>query len=357
LNRLSVVPGFFYILTQKKMMILVTGATGLVGSHLLAELLHSGYKVRATKRPDSSTDQVYKTLDLHAVKPETFKELLTWIEADLINPLDVEKAINGINLVYHTAAMVTFDPSYRREVIRCNVEITRNIVNACLDHQVNKLCYVSSTAALGTSLSDEDVTEDSPWLDAQKQSAYSRSKHFSEMEVWRGIAEGLNAVIVNPSIILGPGNWTRTSSGMFKVVWDGLKYYTEGVTGYVDVKDVVRSMIWLAHSEISGERFIISAENLSCKEILQMISKALDKKPPGRLATPFLTGIVWRLDWLRNKLTGKERVITREIIRAGRKKKYFSSKKIIETTGIEFIPVARSVEETAAVFLSSQGTY
>lgn len=336
-------------------MILVTGATGLVGSHLLADLLRSGMKVRATKRSSSNTSHVYKILEHYSFKSESYSELIEWIDTDLLDPVDIENAMAGIDIVYHAAAMVSFDPLDRREVMRNNVEITRNIINACLDHNVKKLCFVSSTAALGTASLNEEVTEDSPWVGSKKQSAYSKSKYQSEMEVWRGIAEGLNAVIVNPSIILGTGDWTRSSPRLIKAVWEGLKYYTEGVTGYVDIKDVVKSMIWLAQSDISGERFIISSENLSYKEVLTMISKALEKQPPGRLATPFLIGIAWRLDWLRSKLSGRERNITREAVRAGQQKKYYSSKKISDTMGIQFIPIAKSVEDTVRAFLSAQG--
>ena len=327
----------------------------MVGSHLLAELLRSGMKVRATRRPGSDTGHVIKILELYSVAPESYNELLEWMDADLLDHVDVNNSMAGIDIVYHTAAVVSFDPRDRSEVIRNNVEITRNIVNSCLDHNVGKLCFVSSTAALGTAPGNEQVTEDSPWGDASKSSAYSTSKYQSEMEVWRGIAEGLNAVIVNPSIILGPGDWTRSSSRLIKTVWEGLKYYTEGVIGYVDIKDVVKSMIWLAQSDISGERFIISSENLSYKEIFIMISRELGKSPPGILAKPFLIGIVWRLDWLRSRLTGRKRIITREAIRAGQNKKYFSSKKITNTMGIQFTPIAKSVEDTVRVFLTSQG--
>jgi len=323
-------------------MILVTGATGLVGSHLLAELLSSGLKVRAIRRSGSNTGEIYT-------------DLIEWIEADLLDPVDVDNAISGIDLVYHTAALVSFDPRDRREVMLNNVDITRNIVNACLDHNVRKLCFVSSTAALGIPPQDEEVTEDSPWIDAKKRSAYSISKHQSELEVWRGIVEGLNAVIVNPSIIFGPGDWTRSSPRMIKAVWDGLKYYTEGVTGYVDIRDVVKSLRWLAQSDISGERFIISSENLSFREVLTMISKAQNKPPPRRLATPFLIGMAWRFDWIRSRLSTRTRTITREAIRTSRQKIFFSSKKITDTMGIQFIPIARSIEDTVRVFLSSQG--
>ncbi len=336
-------------------MILVSGATGFVGSHLLAELLRSGIKVRATRRSISNTDHVYKILEHYSVASEKYSSLIEWIDADLLDPVDIENAMAGIDLVYHAAAIVSFDHRNRREVIRNNVEVTRNIVNACLEHNVKKLCFVSSTAALGSASLNEEVSEDSPWVDSRSQSAYSTSKRQSEMEVWRGVAEGLNVIIVNPSIILGAGDWTRSSPRLIKAVWEGLNYYTEGVTGYVDIRDVVKAMIWLAQSDISGERFILSSENLSYKEVLTMISKAMNKPPPGRLAAPLLIGLAWRLDWLRSKFSGKGRTITREAVTAGMQKRYFSGKKISDTMGIQFIPISKSVEDTVKFFLSSEG--
>ena len=337
-------------------MILVTGATGFVGSHLMAELLKRGIKVRAARRSGSKTDQAYEIMRYYSVDPEILTGSLEWVEADLLDPVDVEMAIDGIEIVYHTAATVSFDPGDRKKMIRHNTEITRNLVNACLEKSIEKFIYVSSTATLGTAIEDEEVKEDTPWMEDEQGSAYSRSKIKSEMEVWRGIAEGLNAVIVNPSIIIGFGDWNRSSQKLFKAVWDGLKYYVDGVTGYVDIKDVVRSMIELAQSGISGERFIISSENLSYREVFQMIANALNKPPPSKLATPFLLGMAWRVDWLASKLYGKERSITRDIARTGRHKKYFSSKKIIETTGIQFIPVAKSIEDTASEILKARQT-
>jgi dihydroflavonol-4-reductase len=331
-------------------MILVTGATGFVGSHLLAELMNRGMKVRATRRASSDTGQVYEILKWYGIKPEVYSGLTEWIEADMLDPVDVEQIMDGIETVYHTAALVSFDRADSRRLVINNIGIARNIVDACLKKDIQKLIYVSSTVSLGTAPGGEEITEDYAWVNDKRQTAYSRSKYLSEMEVWRGIAEGLNAVIVNPSIILGPGDWTRSSLKIFRAVQDGLKYYTEGVTGFVDVRDVVRSMIDLAQSGISGERFILSSENLSYKEVFQMIAEALKRPPPVKLATPFLLGVVWRLDWLVSKLTGRERTITREIARASRQKSYFSSKKISETTGIQFIPVASSIENASGGF-------
>ena len=163
--------------------------------------------------------------------------------------------------------------------------------------------------------------------------------------------EGLKAVIVNPSIVLGPGDWNRSSGRIVKSVWDGLKFYTLGVTGFVDVRDVVKATIKLMEGEIIGERYIISSENLSYKKVFGMIANAFNKKPPNIHATPFLTGIAWRLDWIRSKILNKQALITRESARSGPRKVYFSNQKIKDTIGMEFRPLIDTIQETAELFL------
>ncbi|MCK4464688.1 MAG: epimerase, partial [Bacteroidales bacterium] len=176
----------------------------------------------------------------------------------------------------------------------------------------------------------------------------------SEMEVWRGMEEGLKAVIVNPSVVLGPGDWNRSSGRIIKSVWDGLKFYTQGVTGFVDVKDVVKAMIELMEGEISGERYIISSENLSYKEVFEMIANAFNKKPPDIHATPLLTGLAWRLDWMRSKILNKQALVTRESAISGHRKVYFSNQKIKDTIGMEFRTIEDTIHETAGLFLKEK---
>jgi dihydroflavonol-4-reductase len=333
-------------------MILVTGGTGLVGTHLLLELTKKYDKIRAIRRPTSDLRSVLETFALYEDDPAYNFDKIEWAEADLTEFESLLDALDGVDRVYHTAAFVSFDPRDRQVMIRSNAEGTANLVNACLEKNVKKLCYVSSTAALGNAPAGEMITEDMTWSYSKHRSAYSVSKHHAEMEIWRGMAEGLQAVIVNPSIILGPGNWKRSSSYLFSAVWKGMKFYTEGVTGYVDVRDVIRAMISLMEGEFSGERFTVTAENLSYRRVLEMIATSLDKPLPSIHATPFLISVAWRLNWLASNFNGRRRSITRETVRSSKRKALFSNEKIREATGIQFIPIIQSVQDTSRYFLA-----
>lgn len=330
-------------------MILVTGGTGLLGSHLLYSLINDGKKVRAIKRKSSNLEEVRKIFSLYSKDTESLFRKIEWVDADILIPESLEDVMEGIEFVYHAAAFVSFDPSERTLLIKNNIEGTANIVNACQHAGIKKLLHVSSTAALGRSSDEDLINENMMWIPDKENTGYSISKFKSEMEVWRGIEEGLNAVIVNPSIIFGPGFWDKGSSSMFSTIKKGMKYYTNGVTGYVGVKDVVLSMRKLMESDISGERFIVSAENLSYKEVFTLIANALNVKAPSVKATPFLAGMAWRMDAFRS-IFGFKRVITREMAVSGMNVSRFSNKKIKESTGIDFEPI-HSVVENMAQFL------
>jgi nucleoside-diphosphate-sugar epimerase len=336
-------------------MILVTGSTGLVGTHLLLELLKKHDKIRATHRASSNLQAVYDTFAMYVDDPDRYYDNIEWTEADVTDFDALIQALDGVDYVYHTAAFISFDPRERHNTIRSNVAGTANLVNACLEKKVKKLCYVSSTSALGNAPAGEHITEDLIWSYSQSRSAYSVSKYQSEMEIWRGMAEGLQAVIVNPSIIIGPGDWNRSSCYLFSAVWKGMKFYTEGVTGYVDIHDVVHAMITLMKGDFTSERYTVSAENLSYRQVLEMISTALNKPPPGIHATPLLISMAWRFDWLISKLNGKQRRITRDTVRSSKRKALFSNEKIIQAIGIDFISVKQSVQNTANHFLNHVG--
>jgi nucleoside-diphosphate-sugar epimerase len=336
-------------------MILVTGGTGLVGSHLILELLRKHGQVRAIYRPSSNRQHVLDIFTHYLEDPQAYYNKIEWVPGDITDATSLAEALTGIGDVYHAAADVSFRPSARFSLIRNNAGGTANLVNACLEKGIRKLCFVSSTAALGNAPPGEMINEKMLWTHSKNRSLYSISKFNSEMEVWRGIAEGLNAVIVNPSIIIGPGDWKRSSSYLFSAVWKGLKFYTEGITGYVDVRDVISAMIFLMESEHQGERYTVSAENLSYRQVLEKIAENLGKKPPRYHAGPLLISAAWRLDWLRSTVSGRPRNITREAVRASRRKALFTNQKIRETTGMDFIPIDQSIRETAGIFLKALG--
>jgi dihydroflavonol-4-reductase len=341
-------------------MILVTGGTGLVGAHLLRHLVSKGEKVRAIHRPGTFPEQARTVFDCYGDGIENADgkgiadgngnglfSRIEWFPADLLDIYSLDEAMKDITRVYHSAAMVSFNPADRKSLINGNIEGTANIVNLCLEHGVEKLCHVSSVSALGRGPGDRPVTEDDLWKPSKRRSAYSISKFHSEMEVWRGMEEGLNAVIVNPSVIIGPGNWKRGSARFFTAVQKGMKYYAGGMTGFVDVRDVCRCMIALMDSDISQERFILNSQELQYRELLNMIADALDRPRPVREISGPLAEAAWRLEWLRSRLTFTRPRLTREMARSSSRVNRFSNGKITGALDYRFIPIKDTVLWTA----------
>jgi dihydroflavonol-4-reductase len=330
-------------------MILVTGGTGLVGSHLIRELVHKGEKVRAIRRKESDLSVFKKYLG-----DDTIKDKVEWVEADVTDIYSISDAMEGIHQVYHTAATVSFLPSDKGRMMKVNAEGTANVVNTALDNGIHKLCHVSSVAAIGRTGKDEVITENSKWTNSSHNSNYALSKYAAEREVWRGIAEGLNAVIVNPSIILGPADWSKGSPRIFSGVFKGLKFYSEGINAFVDVRDVAAVMIRLMESGISNERFIIMSENLSYKELFEKIALGLGKPAPALKAGRLLAGLAWRLDRLRQGITGTEPLVTKETARTASQKNLYSADKVKAALNYSFLSIDQSVKDTCNVFLSEK---
>lgn len=278
-------------------------------------------------------------------------ERISVVEGDLLDFSLLPDLLADIKQVYHCAAIVSFNPSERDKVIETNREITFNLVNASLDAGIEKLLHVSSTSAIGESDDGGFRTEVSEWRYSKRTSGYSVSKHESEREAWRGMAEGLKVVIINPAMVLGPGNWGESSTGLVEKCWKGLRFYTEGVNACVDVRDVAEAMTMLMESDISGERFILAAENLSFRSLFEQICRALGKPPPRYRAARWMGELVWRLEWLRSTLTGKAPLITRETASTAMKKHLYSSEKIKEALGFRFRPLSETIEWTCRIFL------
>lgn len=333
---------------------LVIGGTGLVGSHLILELLSREEKVRVFLRSENSKKQILQTFRYYTPKASELFDKLEWVKGNIIDYTSILNALEGISRVYHCAAMVSFSPGDKDLLLRNNVDGTANVVNACLKQKGIKLCFVSSIAALGHSEDSEEVTEAHSWKPTIKRSIYSVSKFKSEMEVWRGIEEGLEAVIVNPSVIIGPGNWHNSSSAFFPLIYKGLKFYTKGVTGFVDVRDVARIMVQLMNSSVKNDRFIVSAKNTSFKELFHLIAKSLNVSPPKYEATPLLLNIASRLDGLKSAITSSPRKISDDTISAAVSKNNYSNKKIKELLGYEFKPFDETVSDCAKFYLNSK---
>ncbi len=295
-------------------MILVTGGAGLLGTELITQLLAEGKPVRA----------IYNKTPLAAFDPNKLQQL----QCNILDVVGLEEAMKGIEQVYHCAAIVSFNPKRRREMFSINIEGTANVVNAALDAGVKKMVHTSSVAALGRIREDQPIRETMNWTEETSNSAYGQSKYLAEMEVWRGIGEGLDAVMVNPVLILGAGNWNDSSSRVFKSVYEEFPWYTEGTTGFVDVRDVAKAMIQLMGSDISAERFIISAEDRSFRDVFNLIAKAFGKKPPHKKVTPLIAKIVWRLEAIKSRFTGKDPLVTKETAKTAMAKVQFDNSKL-----------------------------
>jgi len=328
-------------------MILVTGGTGLVGAHILFDLCSKNLQVRAIKRANSSLYLIESLFSFYA--PETFLKLLDnidWVEADLREIDSLIEATTNIDIVYHAAAIVSFSNKDAKQMLKANIEGTANLMNACKINNVKKIGHISSVAALGPSIDAAPLNELNQWEVSTTNSAYAISKYGAEREVWRISHEGMDVVIINPSLITGPGDWTKSSTAIFKTVFEGLKFYSLGRTGFVDVRDVSKTIIYLVESNITSERYIISSENLSWKQILTMIAQAFNKKPPHLKATRIKAAIAWRILKLVGWISGKEPKITKESVRSSQRERYFSNEKILDAMDIEFIPVKRSIQDT-----------
>jgi dihydroflavonol-4-reductase len=324
-------------------MILITGGTGLLGTHLLPELINSGESVRVLIRDSSDPRKVLHIWDYYYKNSKQLFEQVDWFRGDITNKADVYDALDNIDKVYHCAARVSFDKSKGNEMLEVNIHGTRNVVDMCLERSIIKLLHVSSIAAIGPANEQELHTEENKWI-INPKSVYSKSKTLAEHEVWRGMYEGLNAVIINPSVILGAGYSGQNSYRIFETIFNGLKYYTNGVTGFVDVRDVVKVMIMFMNSEIRNERFIVNSCNLSYMELFIKISDAFGIKRPERYATKFMTDLAWRSEFLISKLTGKNPGLTKQTARASHRIQRYSSLKLMKQTGFIFSEIDDTIK-------------
>lgn len=318
--------------------ILVTGGTGLLGTHLILQLAQQGQYVRALYR--------------HSI-PEIIKDKATWVQGDLLDIVSIESALQGIEQVYHVAGMVSFNPKDKDLLFKINVEGTANLVNACLDAGIKKMVHVSSVAALGRIRPGEQIDEQMKWSNETSNSFYGKTKYLGELEVWRGICEGLHAVIVNPSIIIGEhGNWNTGSMNIFRNIYKGFPWYSLGGTGFVDADDVSRAMIDLMASEIVGEKFIVSAENISYQQLFNWVADAFNISRPQKKVTPFIAALVWRIEKVKSIFTGKSPLITKESAKTSLTVAAFQNKKLLNALPLfQYTPLLQSVNRICKVLM------
>ncbi|MGB5417800.1 NAD-dependent epimerase/dehydratase family protein [Algibacter sp.] len=326
-------------------MILVTGGTGLVGAHLLYRLISNNEKVRAIYRTERKLENTKNVFSTYTKDYNHLFNAIEWVQADLIDVPSLSEAFKDITHVYHSAAFVSFEPDKYHLLRKTNIEGTANIVNFCISNAIEKLCYVSSIATLGSTFSNDTIDEDTNWNPETDNSVYAITKYGAEMEVWRGTQEGLDAVIVNPGVILGAGIWYYGTGSLFKKARKGLKYFTSGTVGLISVDDVVSIMIELMNSQIKNERYVLVAENWTYKNFLQSLAHAVGAKPPKKLASVKLLYIAWKLDWLNHKITGKRRQLTKQIAKSLTTEKHHNSSKIKTALNYKF----KAIDETIRI--------
>ena len=328
-------------------MILVTGGTGFLGAYIIKELVEKGHAVRAIRRSNK----------LPSFIPSAILSKVEWVKGDILDILSLLDAMEGIDTVIHSAAIISFLDSEKKEMYRTNVEGTANVVNIALERNIHRFVHISSVAAIGRSMQDDHITEEKKWQDTKMNTHYAISKHHAELEVWRGIAEGLNAVIINPSTILGYGDWDASSSRLFKNIYNKFPWYTRGINGFVDVEDVAKATVQLMESDINAERFILNSENWSFQHLFNTIADNFSKKHPYREATPFLAEVAWRLEKIKSFFTGKSTLLTKESARVAHSSTYFDNTKILRfLPGFSFTPLEKSIGISCKKYLDAINT-
>ncbi|UZO81691.1 NAD-dependent epimerase/dehydratase family protein [Aquimarina sp. ERC-38] len=332
-------------------MILVTGATGLVGTYLLSELTRGNRKIRAMYRTQEKLDHTREVyLKLSASNTENSFQRIEWVQGDITDVVTLETAFTGITVVYHCAALISFDPADYSKLRKINIEGTANIVNQCVLHRVHTLCHISSIATLGESVSSQKINEKTEWNPEHKHSVYAITKYGAEMEVWRGSQEGLQVIIVNPGIIIGSGFFTSGSGYFFRRIAKGLSYYTPGISGYIAAEDVASCMTALVDKGIKNERYVLVAENWSFQQFFSTVANALNKPAPHKQASKIgMQLAVWYYN-LRYLLTGKRRKLFNATVKSAFSESVYDNSKIVQELDYSFIPVDKAIQETADYF-------
>jgi nucleoside-diphosphate-sugar epimerase len=324
-------------------MILITGTNGLLGSYLAKKLLQQGKKVRGLKRITS---------DLSLLG--NYANQIDWVTGDIMDVTSLEQAMFGIEQVYHCAAVISFSSHEANAMMKTNIEGTANVMNAALYAEVERVVHVSSIAAFGIHKPEKVIDEKTVYNEQKDMPNYYRSKQLAEREAWRAQAEGLNVVVANPGTILGAGKWDMEPNSVFRDVYAGLPFYTNGMNSFVDVRDVVDCLILLMEKGVNGEQYIIHSENVSFKDLLQNIAAVLGKRKPSFAVSASLAKIAVVFEWLKAKITGKRQLLTPEMARLANKEFRYSNQKIVHNFGVKFRSINETIADTAKVFLQSK---
>ncbi len=322
-------------------MVLVTGGTGFLGAYIIKQLVENGHTVRAIRRSPK----------LPFFVPASVFEKVEWVTGDVLDIPVLEEAMQGVDAVIHSAAKISLISDEKREMFQTNIEGTANMVNIALSQNIRRFVHISSVAALGRTANGDTIDENKKWEESKLNTNYAISKYRAEMEVWRAIGEGLGAVIVNPSTIIGYGDWDTSSCAIFKSVYEEFPWYTNGINGFADVEDVAKAVVLLMESNITGERFVLSGDNWSFGQLFDVIADCFGRKRPSREATPFLSEIAWRMEKIKSFFTGKASLLTKESARIAQTSTYFNSNKIQKfLPGFAFTSLQQSIEKACAAY-------
>lgn len=325
--------------------VFVTGGTGFIGAYIIRDLVNRGYQVIAFKRDTSR---------MPAFIDRSVLDKVSWVNGDVLDVVSLGDAMAGADAVVHAAALVSFQKADRAQLYKVNVEGTANVVNLALEHHINRFVHISSVAAIGRKAGGGTVSEENTWEKNKTTTHYAISKYQAELEVWRGMAEGLEAVILNPSTVLGYGDWNQSSCAIFRNIYDAFPWYTNGVNGFVDVEDVAKAAVMLLESDISEERFIVSGANWPFRKLFNMIADGFGKKHPHREATRTLGELAWRIEAFRSLFSGRKPLLTRESARVAQSKTIFDNTKIPGALkGFSFTPLETTIKKACKNYLSA----
>ncbi len=325
-------------------MILVTGGTGFLGSYLIKNLVEKGLPVRALHRSDNFPFYI----------PRGIYDKVEWIKGDVLDLVSLDDAMKNVESIIHTAAIVSFSKDKRKEMYQVNVEGTENVVNMALENNVNRLVHISSIAALGRTTKPEMVTEEKKWEENPNNTHYAISKHHAELHAWRGFAEGLEGLVLNPSTILGYGDWHQSSCAVFKNAYRSFPWYTEGLNGFVGVEDVAEAAVQALASSLNHKRFIVNADNWAFRKLFDTMADDFQKPRPNKKATRTMGAIAWRLEKLKSMLTGSKPLLTRETAKVAHSKTSFANQALLlALPGFSYTPLETVIKNSCEKYLEA----
>ena len=322
-------------------MILVTGGTGFLGAYIIKNLVEKGHAVRAIRR----------SAKLPFFVDSATWQKVEWMDGDVLDVVSLGDAMQGVDAVVHSAAIVSFVKERRKEMYATNINGTENVVNMALETGVRRLLHVSSVAALGRTTNATMVNEEKKWEENRNNTHYAITKHHAEMHAWRGFAEGLEGVIINPSTILGYGNWHQSSCAIFKNAYKSFPWYTKGVNGFVGVEDVAEAAVRLLLSNVTEQRFIVNAENRSFQSLFNAMAEGFGKRPPHRYANRTMSEVAWRMEGLKAFFTGSKPLLSKETAKVAHSQTSFDNAALLNALpGFSFTPLDAVIQKSCAQY-------